>query len=264
MKPVLDKAEIRSLWIGDSLSPVERLTATSFIQHGHPFHLYTYHDIASVPSGVQIFDANSIIPEREIFLSHGSYAHFADWFRWKLLKQLGGFWVDMDVVCLRPFAFQEDVIFGYEAGNRPNVSVLRFPAGHPVCIEMEDRCANPNKFRRDDKLRDIVRKLGRRYLHGNLRGSVKWGEAGGPTGFQQVLTQYGLLDRVLPFTYFYPIAWQNAKCIFDATLSRDVSMFLDTHAIHVWNEILRKSGIDKRGPFPKDSLFRQLLEQYGL
>lgn len=255
---------ISALWIGKELSPIERLTAASFVAHGHAFHLYAYQPVANVPAGVTLVDANTIIPEREIFLSHGGYAHFADWFRWRMLKERGGFWVDMDVVCLRPFDFVREVVFGYEAGKLPNVAVMRFPAEHPVCAEMESRCNAPNLFRPGDSLRDRLRKTMRRYLLGNRRGNVRWGEAGGPSGFRLALAQHGLQDAGLPFTYFYPVAWQNAATLFDMTFAHDQGLFADTHAVHLWNEILRQEKIDKRGPFAKGSFIARMLDRYGV
>jgi len=255
---------IHSLWIGDRLSPIERLTALSFMRHGHKFVLYVYREVQDVPSGVELRDANKVIPLGEVFLSHGSYAHFSDWFRWKLLRMNGGVWVDMDVVCLRPIDLNIDIMFGFESVNLPNVSVLGFPAGHPVCEAMEDRCMNPNHVREGDSAREIIRKLGRRYLHGNQRGSVKWGEAGGPSGFKRVLDNHAMLKKGLPFTYFYPIHWTNAAAIFDDSLSQDIKMFSDTRCIHLWNDQLRKHGINKFGPFPKASLINKLLYLNGV
>ena len=62
-----------------------------------------------------LMDANQIIPEKDIFTAHGgSYAIFSDWFRWSLLYEKGNFWVDMDVICLKPFVFNEDLVYGFE------------------------------------------------------------------------------------------------------------------------------------------------------
>ena len=71
----------------------------SFLAHGHDYHLYRYGDLEDVPTGVKIKDANSVIPESDIFTyDGGSHAGFADWFRHKLVCQTGQFWVDTDIV----------------------------------------------------------------------------------------------------------------------------------------------------------------------
>ncbi len=82
---------IQSLWIGDDLTNVEKLCVQSFLNNGHEFHLYTYTDIGGIPSGAVVKDGTAILPSSEIFkYKGGSYAGFADWFRYALLAKLGG------------------------------------------------------------------------------------------------------------------------------------------------------------------------------
>lgn len=104
---------VNGLWIGDKLSPLELLTLHSFIEHGHTFHLWIYEDLDSIlPKGVVVKDANEIIPYAAVFrkknadphigIGKGSFgAPFSDFFRYKLLYEIGGWWVDMDVLCLQ-------------------------------------------------------------------------------------------------------------------------------------------------------------------
>jgi len=52
-----------------------------------------------------VIDGNQIIPEHEAFTykngpGSGSYSAFSNLFRYKLLAQKGGWWIDMDMVCL--------------------------------------------------------------------------------------------------------------------------------------------------------------------
>jgi len=103
---------IQSLWIGDELSSIEKLCINSFLKNGHPFHLYTYSNVKGVPKGTTILDANTIIPKSKIFrYANGSVACFADYFRYKLLFDKGNWWVDTDVICLKPFNFKEKYVF---------------------------------------------------------------------------------------------------------------------------------------------------------
>src|SRR5688572_23088200 len=96
---------IQTLWIGDRLSQMERLTLASFVQLGHRVHLYTYVEVANVPKGVVVQNGNQVIPAAMLFESkaYQSYAECADLFRYKLLLDQGGYWVDTDVICLKPF-----------------------------------------------------------------------------------------------------------------------------------------------------------------
>jgi hypothetical protein len=113
---------IHGLWIGQRVSKLEQLTMRSFIRHGHEFNLWVYDELEEdPPPGVILRDATAILPRERIFLkaetdpSAGvggkSYGPFSDLFRYKLLRDHGGIWVDMDLTCLRPFDFQEPYLF---------------------------------------------------------------------------------------------------------------------------------------------------------
>ena len=114
---------IHALWVGKTLSLIELLTLYSFTHHGHIIYLWTYGEIeTALPPGVIIQDANLIIPEKEIFykkdkdpvagVGKGSIgAPFSDLFRYKLLYEYGGWWVDMDVTCLKPLDISEPYFF---------------------------------------------------------------------------------------------------------------------------------------------------------
>ena len=116
-----DNKTIHGLWIGDTLSAIELLTLSSFVNNGHVFRLWIYQDLkTSVPHGVEIMDARLIIPEEKIFryretdqFGHGkgSLGGFSDIFRYKLLYDHGGWWSDMDVTCLKPLNFLSPYVF---------------------------------------------------------------------------------------------------------------------------------------------------------
>ena len=112
---------INGLWIGNELSVVELLTIHSFIRMGHTFHLWLYEPIKNkLPAQVVICDANEIMPRSSVFRYNkpnqyghgkGSVSGFSDIFRYKLLYEKGGWWVDMDVTCLQPFDVREPYFF---------------------------------------------------------------------------------------------------------------------------------------------------------
>src|SRR5882724_3783872 len=113
MPPNENSARMQSLWIGDRLSTMERLSIGSFLHHGHAFDLYVYDKVENVPNGTTVRDANAILPRSQIFTyqENGSFAGFANHFRYKLLVERGGWWVDLDTVCLQPFSFPDDYVF---------------------------------------------------------------------------------------------------------------------------------------------------------
>lgn len=47
-------------------------------------------------------------------IRQGSYSAFSNQFRYTLLYDKGGWWVDTDVVCLRRFDFDDDFVFATE------------------------------------------------------------------------------------------------------------------------------------------------------
>jgi hypothetical protein len=112
--------QFHSLWIGSKLGETELLTLKSFADKGHHIHLWAYKEIKNVPENVSIFDANTIIPESQVFKydengkidwGKGSYAGFSDIFRYKLLYEYGGWWIDMDVTCLKKFEIEDAYFF---------------------------------------------------------------------------------------------------------------------------------------------------------
>jgi hypothetical protein len=65
-----------------------------------------------------------------------SYAGFSNYFRYKLLLERGGWWVDTDMVCLRPFDFEDDYVFASEIINWGaeviTSGVIKAPPGSPL------------------------------------------------------------------------------------------------------------------------------------
>ena len=104
---------IQGLWIGPGLSVMEQLSITSFLRNGHEYHLYVYDTVKNIPIGTVIKNANDVLPSSRIFQykDRPSYAGFANWFRYELLFEHGGWWADVDTICLKPFDFSEQYVF---------------------------------------------------------------------------------------------------------------------------------------------------------
>ncbi|WPU91654.1 glycosyltransferase [Mucilaginibacter sabulilitoris] len=266
MEDGLNNYKIQSLWIGGELSKVEQLCIQSFLDHGHEFHLYTYETVSNLPPKTQIFDAGSILPKEKIFTfdtgwGKGSVAGFADYFRLLLLQRNGGWWTDMDVVCLKPFDFAREIVFCSstegEYGSLANNSVFKVPKNAPFL----DHCIH-------------------RLSLGDI-SKMTYGSAG-PFLFQSVIKELQLEDQIVPYHYFNPISWRYVgELILDQMTRADkikeyVRPFLKPHtmpgrrivkasyAVHFWNEIWRSSRFDKNARYSASCLFEQLKRKHGI
>ena len=259
-KPII-KDTIQSLWIGNNLGIVQQLCLASYLYHGHEVHLYTYQDLKNIPNGVIVKDGNEILPEKDIFYSHGSPAHFSDWFRWKMIAMKSGYWVDMDEICLKPFDFtKEDYVYGFEGHAIAN-AVLKFPARHHLVELMEFMSQNPNQILPWDTEQDVKRKQNR-IEKGLGREHTLWGEASGPTGLTKALMYYNLDKFAKPYYYFYGLnAIQTRRMLLDQNF--DPSSLSDKmYAMHVWNNTFRKTDLYQQGKNINNSVLQYLIDKY--
>jgi|AntAceMinimDraft_17_1070374.scaffolds.fasta_scaffold01452_4 mannosyltransferase OCH1-like enzyme len=170
-----DNKIINSLWIGNYLSKIELLTINSFVNNGHEFHLWVYDKInTNMPKGVCLKDANMILPGEKIFrykftnqFGHGkeSLAGFSDIFRYKLLYEYGGWWVDMDICCLKHFDFSAPYVFRTHHILPAVGSIMKCPEKSQLMhLCYESAYKNINKFNTDwhkplTILNDNIKKL---------------------------------------------------------------------------------------------------------
>lgn len=256
---------IHMFWHGAPLTRIERLAMRSFVAHGHIVHLHVYEEPRGVPSGVHVVDASATLPQSSLFRHErsGSIAAFADWFRYRLLFEQGGIWADTDVVCLRPFDYLDAAIFGRMDQNVINNAVLGLAPGHPLASWMIRCCESPNRWLPYDTSRVKRRKL-KRFLQGNRRGNIEWGETG-PNGFTLAARHLGVEHQALPFWHFYPVHYLNWRAVFDDTLAANPQYLGASYAVHLWNEMARREpNFDKNARFPANSLFERLCAQHGI
>lgn len=269
----------QSLWIGERLSTLERLCLYSFIYHGHKFHLYTYDEVREVPEGVLVKDANRILPRDKIFKykNHDSYAGFADLFRYKMLLENGGYWVDMDMVCLRPFTEQAPYLF---SENRLRNLWHRQHSTHhpiklPIAYDMLEYCSqriNSPKSRADITNNVIKSPAGSEimqycYEQATRRdpASLEWGDTG-PKLISQAVRHFDFREHVVPSYLFCPVVWWQWHRLISGSwfVNWMVGKRLDSSSqcVHLWNEMWRRNGIDKDGDFPESCIYEQLKRKY--
>ena len=230
---------MQGLWIGAELSVMEVLSITSFLRHGHPYHLYVYEDVAHVPPGTVLKDGNKIIPAARIFRyrDFNTYAGFANFFRYKLLLEQGGWWVDTDVVCLQAFTFDDTYVFASETVRGQdviNAGVLKAPAASAVMQYAWDVCQTKDP------------------------STLMWGEVGARL-LAAAVQHCGLERYVKPPEVFCPLGYGDwAQVLVPLAWTFPTT----TYAVHLWNDMWRRNGCDKNQWFPPACLYEQLKASY--
>jgi hypothetical protein len=233
-----DNRTVHGMWKGTRLSPMELLTIRSFQAHGHEFVLWLYDELETpLPPETVIRDATEIIPRTRVFryragATRGSYAGFSDLFRYRLLWEVGGWWVDMDVVCLKPFAFPEPYVFRGHPSLGMTGNMIKVPARSALmegcyrraCQEVtDDNCDWTLPIR---ILADEVRRRGL-------------------SGYVQPLPVFGGREGIHWLT--------DPRCMPDER----------AYAVHWCHEWTRRHGVDNARPVP-NTFYHRCLEHYGL
>ena len=233
---------IQSLWVGEKLSVMEKLSISSFIAHGHPFHLYVYEDINGIPAGTTLKDAGKILPADKIFKykDHDSYAGFANLFRYKLLLEEGNYWVDTDLVCLRPFQHSAEYIFASERlqasrSVQANNCLIKAPGGSAIMEYCYEKSAG-----KDSRV-------------------LEWGETG-PKLLTEAIMVMKMQGYVAKPEIFCPVNWWDWNQFLDGSI--DDRVLADSDAVHLWNEMWRRDQVDKSGDYNVSSFYEQLKKTY--
>ena len=212
-----DSQTINSLWIGKTLSKLELLTIHSFLALGYRFRLWIYEPLETpLPQGVIIGDASLVIPRERVFSyrnknkyghGKGSYAGFSDIFRYKMLYEKGGWWVDMDVTCLKPLDFNQPYFFRNHHELKVVGNVMKCPKNSELmklCFEeaIESVTAENTDWHKPIYiLNENISKLHlEKYIQPNVSNEDRW----------EITNRYVWGDESLP-EFWYFIHWQNEE-----------------------------------------------------
>lgn len=231
---------IQSLWVGSELSIMEEMCIWSYLAHGHEFHLYVYDKVKNIPEGTVVKDANCIIPQNEIFVDEfGGYVNLSNRFRYTMLYKYGGWWVDMDTFCLKPFDFEDDFVFSSETSEPYNRFLVNttFIKSLPGAKFLKD-CLN--------------------YLDYRGNENIHWGELG-VNLISRMIFRNGLGKYVKQPEVFCPLSGYQLDLLINDT---DYILSDSSYAIHWWNELWKRRGLNKNSEFGSNSIYEVLKKKY--
>jgi hypothetical protein len=230
---------IQCLWIGSKIGPMGELCLRSYLAHGHGVDLYAYEPLSNLPRGVVRKDANEVLSRTEFdYRSFPHVAAFSDYFRYKLLLERGGWWVDMDTVCLKPFIFDSEYVFASENRyGRDGVLVasayIKAPAGAPIIKYCWETCKQRSPQ------------------------SITWGSVG-PVLLTEAVSRFALQSMVRSTQTFCPVNWWEARRFTDV---QGPELPKESYAVHLWNEMWQKNSLN-----PEESrtstLYGKLRQRY--
>lgn len=267
---MVSRQRAQFLWVGPGLSPLESACLRSFVEVGYDVRLYAYDALDAVPDGVVIEDAAEVLRRDEIFrgagTGGGSYAPFADRFRYHLLFKKGGWWFDTDHFAIRllpePNAFYVSSQWEGVNGQYANVGAIWSPPGDRYVGWLKDNC-------------DAILRDGQPAEYTRL----------GPILMNEMIDRFALQDQVAPWWEFCPyphfmldrlvysthadFARDKAKLLYHLLKQMFDSDFRaaytrpGTRAVHLWNEIWKAHGLSKTAMYHPFSFYGKLQRRYA-
>jgi hypothetical protein len=193
---------------------------------GHPVRVWTYspHKLEFLlPHGIEVRPADDVMPRGlfERIVKGSEIRYFSDVFRYAVLYEHGGLWVDSDVILLRPFPFRGDHFFNLQW--RSGAKGEHFVCGNVMYAQPYSR-----------HLRNLYEMSIERAFA--ARGWV-FGDVGPKLLTDYIASDAGaeLRDRVFSPVFFNPIDWTEIDR-FDKPLSELADYLNDERVfgVHLW------------------------------
>lgn len=235
----MNKPVFNAFWYGPSLPPMHWACLDSFIRQGHTLRVFGYQAL-DLPDGVVLEDANQVVPESQLFEFEDSFSAFSNIFRYKLLLEQGGWWVDTDVYCHSSSIPDCDYAWAWQDEDSINGAILKFPAGDPTLAG----------------LLKAAEAIGNRI--------EVWGEMG-----PQLLTEH-LADGTFSGHYgttrdFYAIHWLETHMFWQpGALDELQERTRNAPFIHLWGSCFKAFGIDPRERPPSGSFLHHIYGEAGV
>lgn len=230
----------RTFWHGKPLPRMHAACLQSFIDCGHHVELYAYDELEA-PAEVTIVDAARILPRSRIFTYRrgpgaGSVAAFSNLFRYTLLLQAGGWWIDADVACPGNPIPEADAFCAWQSDDLVGNAILKLPAGSDLARRLRDECVAAGE-------------------------DTEWGETG-PNLLTRLVRDAGLNASVAAAATAYPVRYQDFAWFAQPKRRAEIEAAASRGAfVHLWYEMFRRyadrDAVDPGEGSWLDALFRR-------
>lgn len=261
------KYTIAALWMEGPLSYLEQLCMKSFVDAGHETVLYHYGPLQNVPDGIELADANEILPQTN-FLQHertGSPALHSDLFRYKMLKKMRNtIWADTDAYCMKPFETPNGHFYGWESKHHINGGVLGLPHDSDTLNALldftSDEFAIPSYYGPEYEAELIAKRDAGEPVHASEQPWGVWG----PHAVTHFLHVTGEARFALPQEGLYPFTFKDRRFMLKRNFDTSPYITENTYSVHLYGRRMRARLADDGGvPHPK-TLIGQLLKKHGI
>ena len=205
---------MNSLWIGDELGYIEKLTLASALSVGHSITLFSYAPgkLRGVPVEVEVRDANLVVPYQALPIFRGRFGRVGtDFFRYAMQAKGLGYSVDLELYFIRPIDFVNEHAFGWEHESSSTAGLPGFlqtptwfaSVRHPTSALV----AAASTGRRKTAMYDW-----RRLTEGDIRPEDLPVGTSGPMFRRHLARKYGVARRAKERSVLYPVTHHHWKC----------------------------------------------------
>jgi hypothetical protein len=235
---------LKTFWHGETIGPYQLMCLNSFAASGHRVEVFSYNRDLNVPDWIRVEDATKVLP-RELVLrplgEDGVFAIHANLFRYALLQKLGGWWIDPDVVLLKPDLPTGNVFFaGLDVFGRVPTGVLKFPVGHGLLTEALAEAES-------------------------LSDSLEGWEQSGSALLTALVERHKLSGKIQNQMPLGPVSWFDVPDLFDPGSTEKLNRLCkDFHFLHLHDDVWRRAGIPHDLAPPDGSFLDAQIQKYGV
>lgn len=228
---------VSGFWADEFLSPIAELCIRSYLDHGHRFRLYTSQKISNLPEGTEACDACDLLPQQSLSAdaSHDQSLSMES-LRARFLAHHGGYWTEMDMVCLGKLPACEVPWYVAQAPGLVGTGLIGFDPGHPLFVHLAQLFDDPTAVMPWDGEEMQLRKELWRTLIPDGRGRQRQsgGECAGSLELLLGMRHFGLMDGAKEVSTAYPIPSDRWRENFDGLLQLDDPVFAKSHVVKLW------------------------------